>query len=101
MSDIEKAELKLQQAKEALKKARQKARHAERKKDTRRKIIIGGLILKRIKKDSDLRDEVMNLLVHAQQRDKDMFKDYDFKTTFEKWTCNPYLLKDLEDDYND
>ena len=67
---IEKARLAVQQAKARLQAIENRQSEAERKLDTRRKIIIGGLLLDAAAKD-DRYAKVVNALLARLERDND------------------------------
>lgn len=74
---IEAARKKLDQARERLKALEARATQEERKRDTRRKIILGGLLLDAADKEerfSALRDELVTRITRPQD-----------KTAFEGW----------------
>ncbi|MFC1609704.1 hypothetical protein ACFL6C_01980 [Myxococcota bacterium] len=75
---IDKLQAKKEKQEEVLKKLRERIRRAEalettreRKKDTRRKILVGAMILERMKKDPDYQGQVLKSL------DRFLFKPND------------------------
>lgn len=75
---IEKARLKVQQAKARLQALEARASSLNRKADARRKIILGGLLLDAAMKDSEWENH-LNELMRRISRDQD-------KKAFEGWT---------------
>lgn len=75
---IEKARLKVEQAKARLQALESRAATLNRKQDARRKIILGGLLLDAAMKDSEWENR-LNDLMRRISRDQD-------KKAFEGWT---------------
>lgn len=76
--EIEKARLRVQQAKARLQALEARAATLNRKQDARRKIILGGLLLDAAMKDSEWENR-LNELMRRITRDQD-------KKAFEGWT---------------
>ena len=72
---LEKAQRKFEQAKAALEAVKARENAAERKKDTRRKIVLGGALLERARTDKDASALVAKLIAGlARDHDKKLFE---------------------------
>ena len=95
MSELENAERKFQQAKARLQQVRARARQQERKNDTRRKIILGAILIDMAENDPGIRKEVLGRLRNlTRERDKAVFEGWDLPdakhiSTGEKTLFNP------------
>ncbi|BDV36730.1 hypothetical protein [Methylocystis iwaonis] len=72
---LEKAQRKFEQAKAALDAVKAHEAAAKRKKDTRRKIVLGGALLELAKTDNDVSELVTKLIAGlAREHDKKLFE---------------------------
>jgi chromosome segregation ATPase len=74
MDELTKAEQKLQQAKSKVQRLRAKARTQERKNDARRKILLGGLLIKKCRTDPDIRAMAVTWISELSDRDVSVFE---------------------------
>jgi len=77
MSEIEKAKEQFEKAKARLKKAQSKVAAQDRKKDTRRKIILGGLILAQAKQNEQTRNWITSKIATLSERDQKLFDGWE------------------------
>jgi len=77
MNEIEKAKEQFEKAKARLRKAQSRIAAAERKKDTRRKIILGGLIITKAKESPQSMEWIKNQVASLSERDRELFDDWE------------------------
>lgn len=76
MDDLEKAQRQLEQAKARVQKLKARAKAEERKKDTRRKIILGGLVLARAKRDPDAAVKLTQQIAALPEKERTAFEGW-------------------------
>ncbi len=76
MDDLEKAQRQLEQAKARVQKLKAKAKTEERKKDARRKIILGGLVLARAKRDPDEAAKLTQQITALPEKERAAFEGW-------------------------
>jgi len=83
MSELQKAQKRFEQAKARLQRVKSKEKTAVRKKDTRRKIILGALLMETMKRNPETREKVMEQ-IHNLPREAD-------RKLFENWAVSDNL----------
>lgn len=73
MNELERAQRQLEQAKARVQKLKAKARSQERKRDTRRKVILGGLLLAEARRDPIMAQRVRQWIANLPERDRAAF----------------------------
>ncbi len=76
MDDLEKAQRQLEQAKARVQKLKAKAKAEERKRDTRRKIILGSLVLAQAKRDPDAAAKLAQQIAALPEKEQAAFKNW-------------------------
>lgn len=74
-TELEKAELKLKQAQERVKQIKSRQRDRDRKADTRRKVLLGALLLNKAQAGGPERNQVLKLIDQLDDRNKALFED--------------------------
>ena len=77
MTEIEKAQRQYEQARARLQSANARARSAERKRDARRKIILGGLVLSEARRDPAMAGCVRQWIAGLPEKDRTPFQGWD------------------------
>lgn len=73
MDELEKAQRQLEQAKARVQKLKAKARSEDRKRDTRRKIILGGILLAEARRDPAIGQRVRQWIASLPEKDRAAF----------------------------
>lgn len=73
MDELEKAQRQLEQAKARVQKLKARARSEERKRDTRRKVILGGILLAEARRDPATAQRVRQWIAALPERDRALF----------------------------
>lgn len=76
MSELEKAQRQLEQAKARVQKLKAKARSEDRKRDTRRKVILGGVLLAEARKTPGIRQRVEQWIASLPEKDRSAFEGW-------------------------
>ena len=80
MTELERAQRQYEQAKARLQRAKARIRSDERKRDTRRKIILGGLVLAEARRDHAMAGCVRRWIDNLPERDRAPFQGWDLMT---------------------
>ena len=88
MGTLETAQTRYNQAKARLQKIQNRERVNLRKQDTRRKIILGALLMETMKRNPETREKVMEQI-------RNLPRETDRKL-FENWQLNPEALRESE-----
>ncbi|MEI2388141.1 hypothetical protein [Breoghania sp. JC706] len=75
MNELEKAELRLKQAQERVKKLKSRQKEKDRKEDTRRKILLGAELLNLVQKEPHHKALLNRLIDQMPERNKALFAD--------------------------
>ena len=73
MNELEKAQRQLEQAKARVQKLKARARSEDRKRDTRRKIILGGILLAEARRDPAIAQRVRQWIAGLPEKDRMAF----------------------------
>ena len=73
MDELEKAQRQLEQAKARVQKLKAKARNEDRKRDTRRKVILGGVALAEARRDPAMAQKIRQWIATLPEKDRAAF----------------------------
>lgn len=77
---MEKAQRQLEQAKARVQKLKAKARSEDRKRDTRRKVILGGILLAEARQDPATAQRVRQWIANLPEKDRTAFDGWSLES---------------------
>lgn len=80
MSQLEKAKAQLEQAKARVQRLQAKARTEERKRDTRRKVVLGGILIAEARRDPATAETLKRWIDRLDPKDKAPFEGWTLST---------------------
>ncbi|MBB6212526.1 mobilization protein [Novispirillum itersonii] len=80
MNELEKAQRQFEQAKARVQKLKAKARSEDRKRDTRRKVILGGVLLAEARKTPGIRQRVEQWISSLPEKDRSAFEGWSLES---------------------